>query len=159
IGPAGVRQATASITTTAICKARRRGLQGGGGGGAMVSAIVFTLCIIAGLGAFVRQVWGRFNLLRAARPAALFDRIRERIQAVLVYAFGQKKFVRPEVVRQGEALAGWAHFFIFWGFTLLGAQIITMFGRAYSVDFHLPLLGPGILGGPYSLVRDLFEAT
>ncbi len=125
----------------------------------MVSPILFTLCIFAGLGFFFRQVWGRFNLLRAARPAALFDRIPERIRAVLVYAFGQKKFVRPEVVRQGEALAGWAHFFIFWGFTLLGAQIITMFGRAYSADFHLPLLGPGLLGGPYALLRDLLEAT
>ncbi len=125
----------------------------------MVSAIVFTLCIFVALGVFFRQLWGRFNLLRASKPAKLFDRIPERIEAVLVYAFGQKKFVRPEAMRQGETAAGWAHFFIFWGFTILGAQIITMFGRAYDPEFHLPLLGPGILGGPYALVRDLFEAT
>ncbi len=125
----------------------------------MLSAIAFTLCILVALGIFVRQLWGRFNLLRAARPAALFDRIPERIEAMLVYAFGQKKFVRPEAVRQGEALAGWVHFFVFWGFTLLALQIVTMFGRGYDPEFHLPLLGPGILGGPYALVRDVFETT
>ena len=126
----------------------------------MLSAIAFTLVVLAGLGLFCRQLWGRFNLLRVARPAALFDRIPERIRAVLVYAFGQKKFVRPEVVRQGEALAGWVHFFVFWGFTILGAQIVTMFARAYAPEFSLPLLGPGtLLGGPFALMRDLLETT
>jgi Fe-S oxidoreductase len=124
----------------------------------MVSAIVFTLCILAGLGIFLRQVWGRFNLLRAARPAALFDRIPERIQAVLVYAFGQKKFVRPEAAIVKETIAGWMHFFIFWGFTVLGLQVVTMFGRAYSSTLYLPLLSPHLLGGPVLLVSDLLEA-
>ena len=126
----------------------------------MVSAIAFTLCILVAMGIFFRQLWGRFNLLRAAQPAALFDRIPDRIRAVMVYAFGQEKFVRPEAARQGEALAGWVHFFVFWGFTLLGMQIVTMFGRAYSPDFHLPLLGPdSVLGWGYALTRDIFEAT
>src|SRR5262249_24845684 len=152
------RQATDSVVSpknASICKGRKRGIQEI----PMWSAIAFTLVMLAALGLFFRQVWGRFNLLRAARPAALFDHIPERIRAVLVYAFGQQKFVRPEVVRQGEALAGWAHFFVFWGFTLLGIQIVTMFGRAYSLEFHIPLLGPGLLGALYALVRDLFETT
>src|SRR5262245_15172882 len=152
------RQATDSVArprNASICKGRKRGIQEI----PMWSAIAFTLVMLAALGLFFRQVWGRFNLLRAARPAALFDRVPERIRAVLVYAFGQQKFVRPEVARQGEALAGWAHFFVFWGFTLLGLQIVTMFGRAYSPEFHIPLLGPGLLGGLYALVRDLFETT
>src|SRR5262245_52798399 len=157
-GPEGRQAAnsTSNAAIPAICKGRSRGLQGH----RMVSAIAFTLCILVAMGIFFRQLWGRFNLLRAARPAALFDRVPDRIRAVLVYAFGQEKFVRPEAARQGEALAGWVHFFVFWGFTLLGMQITTMFGRAYSPDFHLPLLGPDSpLGWGYALLRDLFEAT
>jgi Fe-S oxidoreductase len=124
----------------------------------MTSAIAFTVCVVAALGLFLYQVWGRFNLLRAAQPAALFDRIPERINAVLVYAFGQKKFLRPESEIVRERSSGWMHAFIFWGFVILGLQIVTMFGRAYSDHFYVPLMSPSLLGGPYMLVRDLFEA-
>jgi len=124
----------------------------------MTSAIAFTLCVVAALGLFVYQLWGRFNLLRAAQPAALFDRVPERIEAVLVYAFGQRKFLRPEADIVHEKPAGWMHAFIFWGFVILGLQIVTMFGRAYGDRFYVPLMSPSLLGGPYMLVRDLFEA-
>src|SRR2546426_6652745 len=91
----------ASSTTSArarrICKDGRRGIRAETSGGTMASAIVFTLCLIAALGVFFRQLWDRFNLLRAAAPVPRFDRIPDRIRAVLVYAFGQQKFVRPEV--------------------------------------------------------------
>ena len=118
----------------------------------MLSSILFTLCIVAALGVFVRQLWGRFNLLRVAAPAPRFDRIPERVWAVVVYFFGQKKFVRPEVTYVRETTAGWMHFFIFWGFTILGLQIATMFGRAYSDQFAIPLIGH-----PYLLLRDVME--
>jgi Fe-S oxidoreductase len=121
----------------------------------MTSAILFSLCVAAALGLFVRQLWGRFNLLRAAAPVPRFDRVPDRIRAVLVYFFGQKKFVRPEVASVGETGSGWMHFFIFWGFTILGLQIVTMFGRAYSPHFAVPIVGQG----PYLLLRDVMEAT
>jgi Fe-S oxidoreductase len=125
----------------------------------MPTAIAFTLCLVVAAAIFLRQIWGRFNLLRAAAPAPLFDRLPERVRAVAVYALGQKKFVRPEAARQGEATAGWMHFFIFWGFVVLGLQILTMFGRAYDDHFYLPGFGPHLLGGPYMLLRDLLEAV
>ncbi len=121
----------------------------------MLTPILFTLCILAGLGLFFYQLWGRFNLLRAARGDFRVDRIAERIKAMLVYSFGQKKFVRPEAAIVNETFSGWLHFFVFWGFVILGVQITTMFGRGYSPTFHLPLLGPG----PYTFIRDLFELT
>src|SRR5207247_683621 len=71
---------------------------------------------------------------------------------------GQKKFIRPEVSWVRETLAGWLHFFVFWGFTVLGLQIVTMFGRAYSEHFYVPLMSPSLLGGPYMFLRDCFEA-
>src|SRR2546423_4237356 len=123
----------------------------------MLTAIVFSLCVAGALGLFLYQIWRRFNLLRAASPVDRFDRIPERIRALLVYAFGQKKFVRPEVSIVREQVAGWMHFFIFWGFTILGLQIVTMFGRGYSDSFHVPLFSVGLLGGPYMLLRDVME--
>ncbi|HJQ84576.1 MAG TPA: (Fe-S)-binding protein, partial [Candidatus Binatia bacterium] len=118
----------------------------------MLSAIVFTLCIVVALGVFFRQLWNRFNLLRAAAPVPRFDRVADRVRAVIVYFFGQQKFVRPEVATVGETGSGWMHFFIFWGFTILALQIATMFGRGYSDEFRLPLIG-----GPYLLLRDVME--
>src|ERR1700752_2142368 len=54
----------------------------------MVTAVVFSLCLAAAMAVFFRQLWRRFNLLQAAQPAALFDRIPERLKAVVVYFFG-----------------------------------------------------------------------
>ena len=116
-----------------------------------MSVVLFTLAVLVGGGLFVYTIYGRIQLLLAARPVERFDRIGERIKAVLVYAFGQKKFV------SGEQPAGWMHFFIFWGFVILGVQVVTMFARAYSEHFFLPGLSPGLLGGPLLFLRDLLE--
>src|SRR6185369_11483324 len=127
----------------------------------VVNAVAFALVLAVGLGIFFRQIRGRFNLLRAATGVFKLDRIPERVNAVLVYALGQKKFVRPEAARQGEAVAGWMHFFIFWGFSLLGVQVIHMFGRMFYPGFTLPFLSVDSiipLGGPYLLIKDVFQA-
>ncbi|MSQ47772.1 MAG: (Fe-S)-binding protein [Deltaproteobacteria bacterium] len=118
-----------------------------------MSVALFTLAILIGGGFLVYTLYVRFQWLRAAKPEARFDRIGERINAVLVYAFGQKKFV------SGEQPAGWMHFFIFWGFVILGAQVVTMFARGYSEHFFLPGLSPNLLGGPLFFMRDLMEVT
>ena len=89
----------------------------------------------------------------APPPVSRFDRIPERVRAVLVYAFGQKKFVRRNP--GAERSAGWMHFFIFWGFCILGIQILTMFGRGYSDSFVVPGFSLNLLGGPYLLLRDI----
>jgi Fe-S oxidoreductase len=123
----------------------------------MLNAIAFSVVLLIGLGVFLYQVWGRFNLLRAATGSFVLDRIPERIQAVLVYAFGQKKFIRPDVEIVNERPAGWLHFFVFWGFVILGIQIVTMFTRAYVTDFYLFPFTPGLLGPIYWFVRDCFE--
>ncbi|MBI3248442.1 MAG: (Fe-S)-binding protein [Deltaproteobacteria bacterium] len=119
----------------------------------MLSAMIFTLAIVVAGGLFARTLYGRFRLLAAARPVARFDRIPERIGALLLYGFGQKKFVVD------EQPAGWLHFFIFWGFLILVVQVVTMFGRGYSEHFFVPGLSPEQFGGPLLLVRDLMEAT
>jgi Fe-S oxidoreductase len=109
--------------------------------------------ILLGVGWFGRTLYRRFSVLRGAESVPRFDRIPERLEAVLVYAFGQKTFVRD------EQPAGWMHVFIFWGFTVLSLQIITMFGRGFVAEFTVPGLRIGLLGGPYMLVRDIMEVV
>jgi Fe-S oxidoreductase len=119
----------------------------------MLSAVLFTLAVLVAGGLFAYILYGRFRLLAAALPVDRFGQIPERITATLVYAFGQKKFVVD------EQPAGWLHFFIFWGFLILGVQVATLFGRAYSDHFFLPGLAPDLLGGPVMLLRDVMEVT
>ena len=123
----------------------------------MITEIIFSLCIFVFLGFFFYQLWRRFQLLRSAAPVSRFDRIPDRIRAVLVNAFGQKKFVRTNP--GAERSAGWMHFFIFWGFMVLGIQILTMFGRGYSDSFVVPGFSLNLLGGPYLLLRDVMEVA
>src|SRR5438094_10138685 len=104
----------------------------------MLTAILFTVCLLVGVGLFIYQVWGRFNLLRAATGRFTLDRIAERLWAVVTIALGQKKFIRPEVSWVRGTLAGWLPFFAFWGFTVVGLQLGTMFGAAHRGRFYRP---------------------
>lgn len=118
-----------------------------------MSSVFFTLLVLVALGSFLYTLYGRLRLLLAAQPVNRFDRIGERFQAVLVYAFGQRKFVT------GEQPAGWMHVVIFWGFVVLGVQVLTMFGRAYSEHFVVPGFSPSLLGGPFLALRDVMEVA
>ena len=127
-----------------------------------MSALIFSVLTITALGYFGRTIYRRVQVLLRVTPVDRLTDIPRRIQAVLVYAFGQKKFVqrepRPET-RISEQTAGWLHFFVFWGFTILGIQVITMFARGYVPDFYLPLFTPHLLGGPYLLLKDIMEVA
>lgn len=127
-----------------------------------MSTLIFSVIVIVALGYFGRTIYRRFGVLQKVVAVNRFDDIPSRIKAVLVYAFGQKKFVqrepRPETSISEQA-AGWMHFFIFWGFTILGVQVITMFARGYIEDFYLPLLSPRWFGGPYLLLKDIMEVV
>jgi Fe-S oxidoreductase len=127
-----------------------------------MSTLIFSALIIIAVGYFGRTIYRRFGVLLRVAPANRFDRVPERIRSLLVYAFGQKKFVqrepRPET-RISEQQAGWMHFFIFWGFTILAIQVLTMFGRAFANDFYVPLFSPGLLGGPYLLLKDMMQVV
>ena len=125
-----------------------------------MGTLIFSVLIIIGLGYFGRTIYRRAGVLLKVAPVDRFDDIPSRLQAVLVYFFGQKKFVRPEPrpgTRISEQTAGWMHFFIFWGFTILAIQVITMFARGFVDDFYVPLFSPHLLGGPYLLLKDIME--
>jgi len=125
-----------------------------------MSMLLFTLMIAVALGYFGRTIYRRVQVMLKVTATNRFDNLPARIRAVLVYALGQKKFVQREprpATSISEQTAGWLHFFVFWGFTILGVQVVTMFGRGYINDFYLPPFSPGLLGGPYLLVKDVME--
>jgi Fe-S oxidoreductase len=123
-----------------------------------MSTFAFLVLIAVALGYFGRTLYRRFIILTKVRPISRFDNIPRRVRAVLVYAFGQKKFVqREQPPGGGDTTAGWMHFFIFWGFMILAVQVIHMFMRGFLPHFTLPGFSVGLLGGPYLLMKDLMQ--
>ncbi len=123
-----------------------------------MSTLIFVAVIAAALGVLARTLYRRFVVLTKVGPVPRFDRIPERIEAVMIYVFGQKKFVSQDQPVHDKP-AGWMHFFIFWGFTILGVQVMHMFGRGFIDGFTLPGLSINLLGGPYLLLKDLIQVV
>ncbi len=98
--------------------------------------LVLTVLILASVGFFALSVYRMYRLVRLGKPSS--DPIRNwgwRIKGVLTYFFGQKSVVRE--------FSGWGHFFIFWGFLILGFATVEMFVRGYKPGFHWEqVLGP-----------------
>ncbi|MHB8657613.1 MAG: (Fe-S)-binding protein [Solirubrobacteraceae bacterium] len=119
-----------------------------------MSPVLFPIVVVLAMLVFARTMAGRTKLLVAAGPARRTDRLRERIGRTAVYALGQKKFLT------GEQPAGIAHALIFWGFVVLGIQVVTQFGRAFDAGWHIPgFAADQLLGPPFFIARDLLEAS
>jgi Fe-S oxidoreductase len=116
-----------------------------------VTAIAFSIVWGVAMLVFAQTMERRLKLLLAAAPAQRLDRPLERLKRTAVYALGQRKFLT------GEQPAGIAHALIFWGFVVLGLQVVTQFAQPYDYGFHIPLLGPSALGPVFYLLRDLLE--
>jgi Fe-S oxidoreductase len=107
-----------------------------------VSAII----LIAALSLFAYIMYRRLALLRIGMPDPRFDRIGERIRMALVYGFGQ--------LRQPRYFgAGILHILLFAGFLILSLRSLTLIGRGFSSEFHLPLL-TGSAAFLYEVLKD-----
>ena len=89
--------------------------------------IVFALAIST----FLFNARRLYTYLKIGKPEDRFDNPAERLKRVLTIAFGQKKLLR-------EFVAGWMHFFIFWGFVILLTAILDailegLFGANLSI--------------------------
>lgn len=107
------------------------------------------LLIVAAHAAFLWSAIRRWQLLRLGKFVDRFDRIPERISAVLRYAFAQEKmgYYQP---------AGWAHKLIFIGFLVLLARTLVLWGRGFDPSWNLLVLGPTQpLGKVYEFAKDI----
>ncbi|MCB0297458.1 MAG: (Fe-S)-binding protein, partial [Calditrichaeota bacterium] len=121
----------------------------------LFAKLIFTVMLLASLGAFVYLMRRRYQVLRAARQIDRFDRPWERLKKVLVYYLGQRRILDPKHLG-----AGIMHALIFWGFLAVSINSLHLIGRAYIPHFHLPLFGPeSLLGAPYIFLRDVFEVA
>ncbi|MGC1815120.1 MAG: hypothetical protein WA696_13355, partial [Solirubrobacterales bacterium] len=119
-----------------------------------MSHVLFPILLGIGLLLFGGIIVTRARLLFAARPAARWDRIPERVRQTILYGLGQRKFL------SGEQPAGIMHALVFWGFVVLVLQVVTLYGRAFDAGWNIPGFAPDEpLGPPFFIARDLLEAS
>ncbi len=114
-----------------------------------MSPVAMFLLIVVALGIFGRSAWRRVKLMEIGRPVNRFDRIGDRINAVLRYAFWQQKmdYYQP---------AGSAHKLIFVGFIVLLLRTLVLWGRGFVPSFNLFILAPWMpLGIAYEFAKDI----
>ncbi len=122
-----------------------------------MTLILWTLVFLAAISFFIYQMKGRLQVLFKARRDDGRDYSKatwgNRFKNMWVYGLFQKKFFK------GEQPAGLMHVIVFWGFTVLSLQVITMFIRGWFPTFTIPGLSIHGFGGPYGLLKDLFQIS
>ncbi len=78
--------------------------------------------------------WGRLDVR--------WDRLGERVKALLEFGLGQKR-----LVDKGERFNGLAHVLVFSAFMVLAIREVTLWGVGFYKDFHFPFLGLDSLPG------------
>jgi len=111
--------------------------------------LAMLLLLLASLALFANTMIHRIYVMRAGEPDNRLDQPGRRLKALLEVGFGQRKLLY-------EKGAGWMHAAIFAGFLVIAFRTLTMFGRGFDADFHLPGFG-GWFGDLYLAVLNLFE--
>ncbi|MEN3037844.1 MAG: heterodisulfide reductase-related iron-sulfur binding cluster [Candidatus Kryptonium sp.] len=104
--------------------------------------LLFLIIFAISISAFFFNARRLYTYLKIGKPENRFDKPIERIKRVLSIAFGQKKLLR-------EFVAGWMHFFIFWGFVILLTAIADAILEGLF-NFNL-----SIIGKPYRYIAFL----
>jgi heterodisulfide reductase subunit C len=107
--------------------------------------VAFAIVFLA-LSFFAFVMVQRLELLRRMAPDFRFDDMGKRVKMALIYGFGQ--------LRQPRYLgAGVLHILLFAGFMILSLRSLTLIGRGFSSEFHLPFL-TGAVGFSYEVLKD-----
>jgi Fe-S oxidoreductase len=114
-----------------------------------VNPTVMLMLIVIAHAVFFWSAIRRWQLMRIGKWTNLFDRIPERIGAVVRYAFAQEKmsYYQP---------AGWAHKLIFVGFMVLLLRTLILWGRGFDPSWNFFILGPSQpVGKVYEFAKDI----
>ncbi len=82
--------------------------------------IVFFLCLIAGIGLFVKSLREIYRNIRLGKPVSRTDHKGERWKTMARVALGQSKMVKRPV-------AGILHIFVYVGFVIINLELIEIF--------------------------------
>src|SRR5216684_6534713 len=102
--------------------------------GAVPGWLPFYALIAVALVLFSRRAIFLLRLILAGKPEARWDKVPQRLVAVLVYVFGQARLL------QNDFWPGLMHATIFWGFVVLTLGTIEFFGQGIAEGFYLPFL-------------------
>ncbi len=118
-----------------------------------VTGIVMTVLIAVALAVFANSVWVRIQLLSAGRSVVRWDSVWKRIDAMLLYAVGQKRMFK-------DPAPGLMHALIFWGFLILLLRSISLIGSAFTADMTWSVFFfSEPLSHAYTLLKDLTEVA
>ena len=109
---------------------------------------MMALLLFLSLAFFTSTMADRLWVLRAGEPERRTNHPLARLKVLFQVGFGQQRLL-------WERGAGWMHAAIFAGFIVVSLRTVTLIGRGFDLDFHLPLLG-GVLGQVYAFGKDLF---
>lgn len=113
-----------------------------------VEHLIFTLALMGALALFVRRIYLLFAMVVLGQGEDRFDRLHERLKALLIYGFGQRRVV--------EKPFGVNHFLLFWGFILLQIGVnIEFLLNAIFPAFTLRFIGEV----PYGVMGRISDAT
>ncbi|MBI2251155.1 MAG: (Fe-S)-binding protein [Armatimonadetes bacterium] len=115
----------------------------------LLNKIILLSLILISLSIFSYILYDRLRLIFLGKKAKRFNKIPLRIKTLFLYVLGHKKVF-------AYAYSGILHFFIFWGFIILAVSYIDLLGKAFFLNFKLPILGNNLIY-PYFLdLRDFF---
>ena len=116
--------------------------------GVAKSILVLLALLVAGSIFGVRAYVRLWDNMRRGQPSGSFRQFGERVKSLVVFVAGQRRLFR-------FLPPGIAHFFMFWGFTILFLTILQALieGLASFADPHfvVPVLGTF---GPLALIQD-----
>ena len=104
------------------------------------------LVLVVSVSLFCFILYKRLSLFTRFKPDPRTDNIGTRIWRSLVY--GILQFRQPRYLG-----AGVLHILLFSGFMILSLRSLTLIGRGFSSDFHLPFL-VGTAGFVYEVIKD-----
>ncbi len=109
--------------------------------------IIFVLLLLGAFAFFGFNVKRLAGYLKVGKKEDRGGSVGSRLKNVLSIVFGQKKLLR-------EPVAGWMHFFIFWGFVVLLTAILESFLQGLGENLSFAFLGA--LYGPLVFLQDFF---
>jgi Fe-S oxidoreductase len=114
--------------------------------GGVPAPLVAVAVLLVAVSLFIYIMARRVEVLVRAQPDPRFSDLLRRIKLMLLYGFGQARQPRYLV-------AGIMHILLFAGFIILSLRSLTLIGRGFSADFHLPFMS-GALGFWYEVLKD-----